>query len=85
MVAESRSSGQLIVDDDELLAEIERRRNDPEFMDRLDRIITENAHILNRLDPHLGPIKIGCRRCGQRFDPLAGDHSLECVPIGGVQ
>ena len=70
------------MDNDELLAEIERRRNDPEFIDRLERIMTEDADVLNRLEPHLGPIKIGCRRCGQTYDPTAGDHSLGCRPVG---
>jgi len=71
------------MDNDELLfAEIERRRLDPEFMDRLERIMTENAHILNRLEPHLGPIKIGCRRCGQTYEPTTEDHSATCEPIG---
>lgn len=69
------------MDDDELLAEIERRRNNPEFMDLLDRIITEHAHILNQLEPHLGPVEIGCRRCGKTYDPLTDEHGLECVPI----
>lgn len=66
----------------ELLAEIDRRRNDPEFMDRLDRIMTEHAPVLNRLEPHLGPIKIGCRRCGTSYDPTTEDHSATCRPVG---
>jgi len=39
-----------------LIEEIERRRNDPEFRERLDRLIEENAGVLNRLEPHLGPV-----------------------------
>ncbi len=70
------------MDNDELLAEIQRRRECPEFQARLERIMTEHAGVLNRLEPHLGPIKIGCRRCGQTYDPTAGDHSLECRPVG---
>lgn len=35
--------------DDKLLAEIDRRRNDPDFMARLNRIMTEEKHILDRL------------------------------------
>lgn len=68
------------MDNDELLAEIERRRQDPEFAARLERIMTEHADVLNRLEPHLGPVMIGCRRCGQTYDPTKIDHNSECVP-----
>jgi hypothetical protein len=41
---------------DEILAAVEERRQDSEFMARLDRSMTEHAAVLNRLEPHLGPV-----------------------------
>lgn len=44
------------MDNDELLAAIRQRREDSEFMARLDRIMKEHAPVLDRLEPHLGQV-----------------------------
>lgn len=62
--------------DDDLLRRIARKRNDPEFMGRLRRLIAENADTLQRLAQ--------CDRYPDRWCELPCGHSGPCERSSGT-